>query len=158
MIQRIQTLFLFLASAAAIALYFFPIAGIYGEQGIYMFYVDRFVNMVPDSESVFSDTAVIPLAVLNLIIALMAFITIFLYKKRRLQIRLVRLSILLNLVMIALIFFFYGRMIDETLHVQPSYLEEIGSYLPILVFVFLYLANRFIMKDMKLVQLMNRLR
>jgi len=158
MIQRIQTVFLFLAAIAAMGLYFFPLAGIYSAEGTYMFYVDRFENMVPGTESIFNDMALIPLAVINLAIAVMAIVTIFFYKKRHLQLRLVRLTIFLDLVMIGLIFFLYGKMIDSALGVQPTYLEEVGSYFPLVVFVFLFLANRFIVKDEKLIRATDRLR
>jgi hypothetical protein len=164
MIQRIQTVFLFLAFLASIALFFFPIAGIYPDTAVYpqlspyKFYVCGFVNMVPGETSLFSFMTIFPLLLLNIVVGAMSVICIFLYKNRIRQAKIVRLGILLEIVLIVLIFFVYAGIIEKNLHTTPEYMEEAGIYFPLISMVFLILAYRFIIKDEKLVRSADRLR
>jgi hypothetical protein len=158
MIQRIQTLFLFLAFLATIALFFYPIAGIYSDLYTYKFYVYELKNMVPGEASMFTFMTTFPLLLLNIIIGVMSVICIFLYKNRILQAKLVRLSILLEIGLIALILFVYAGIIEKNLLTSPDYLEEAGMYFPLISLIFLILSYRFIIKDEKLVRSADRLR
>lgn len=158
MLQRVQTLFLFIAFAASVCLFFFPLAGIYSTTVAYKFYVYELRNMVPDEESAFSFMTVLPLFLLNILAGILSLICIFLYKNRVRQMKLVRLAIFLDVILIALIFFIYGQIVERTLGVSPNYLDEIGVYFLLIMLVFLLLANRFIIKDERLVRSADRLR
>jgi hypothetical protein len=158
MIQRIQTVFLFLAILAAIALFFYPIAGIYSDTVAYKFYVYELKNMVPGETSMFSFMTTFPLLLLNILVAAISLVCIFLYKNRVLQARLVRFAILFNIILIGLIFFVYARIIETNFLVSPDYLDEAGVYFPLISLIFLILANRYILKDEKLVRSVDRLR
>ena len=72
--------------------------------------------------------------------------------------RIVRFAIFMEIVMIALIFFVYAKLIEVNLNASPDYLHEIGIYFPLITLVFLLLANRWIIKDEKLVRSLDRLR
>jgi hypothetical protein len=72
--------------------------------------------------------------------------------------KVVRLAILLEIVLIALIFFIYAKIIETNLMVSPEYLDEAGIYFPLIALIFLILANRSILKDEKLVRSIDRLR
>lgn len=158
MIQRIQSVFLFIAAAAGICLFFFPLAGIYGESITYHFYIYELKNMVPGEASVISQSAILPLVVLNVVATALSMAAIFFYKKRILQIRLVRIAIFCTIILIILIFFIYSVIIERNLQVTPDYLSESGIYFPLIMLVFLLLANRFIVKDERLVRSIDRLR
>jgi hypothetical protein len=158
MIQRIQTVFLLLAAIAAILLFFFPLAGIYGDLAAYKFYVYGLVNMVPGEESVFSFMTTFPLLLLNILVAALSVGAIFVYKKRVTQMKVVRFAILLQIIMIALVFFIYAKIIENNLMATPDYLDEAGIYFPLISLIFLILANRSILKDEKLVRSVDRLR
>lgn len=158
MIQRIQSVFLFLAFVATITLFFYPIAGIYSEMYTYKFYVYELKNMVPGEASLFTFMTTFPLLLLNIIIGVMAVSCIFLYKNRMRQAKIVRLAILLEIIFIALVFFVYAGIIDKNLHATPEYLEEAGIYFPLISLIFLILAYRFIIKDERLVRSADRLR
>lgn len=158
MLQRIQSLFLLLAFIAAVLLFFFPIAGIYSPVVTYKFYVYGLINMVPGEPSALSFMTTFPMLLLNVIISGLAFGCIFVYKNRVLQMKLVRFAILLNIVLVALIFFVYAKIIETNLHAAPDYLDEAGIYFPLISLIFLILANRFILKDEKLVRSIDRLR
>jgi hypothetical protein len=158
MLQRIQTVFLFLAFLAAVVLFFFPLAGIYATNATYKFYIYEMKNMVPGEPSLFTFMTTLPLLLLNIIAGMLAIVSIFLYKNRVTQMKLVRLAILLEIILIALIFFIYARIIEKNLFVVPDYLDEAGIYFPLITLVFLILANRSILKDEKLVRSVDRLR
>jgi hypothetical protein len=158
MIQRIQTVFLILAFLAAVTLFFFPIAGIYSTTATYKFYVYGFKNMVPGEASIFTFMTTLPLLLLNILVAVLALVCIFLYKNRISQAKVVRMAILLNIILIALVFFVYAGIIEKNLATSPDYLEEAGIYFPLISLIFMILANRSIMKDEKLVRSVDRLR
>lgn len=158
MIQRIQTVFLILAFLATVALFFFPMAGIYSNTAAYKFYVYELKNMVPGEVSIFSFMTTFPLLLINILVAAISLSCIFLYKNRVLQAKLVRFAILAEIILIVLIFFVYAQIIEKNLLASPDYLEEAGIYFPLISLVFLILANRSIMKDEKLVRSVDRLR
>jgi hypothetical protein len=156
MIQRIQSVFLFLAFVATIALFFYPIAGIYSDLFTYKFYVYELKNMVPGEASLFTFMTTFPLLLLNIVVGVMAVGCIFLYKNRIRQAKIVRLAILLEIVFIALVFFVYAGIIEKNLNATPEYLEEAGMYFPLIALIFLILAYRFIIKDERLVRSADR--
>lgn len=158
MIQRIQSVFLFLAFVATVVLYFYPIAGVYSDLHTYKLYVYELKNMVPGEASLFTFMTTFPLLLLNIIVGVIAVTSIFLYKNRIRQAKIVRLAILLEIVFIALVFFVYAGIIEKNLFASPEYLEESGMYFPLISLIFLILAYRFIMKDEKLVRSVDRLR
>jgi hypothetical protein len=158
MIQRIQSVFLFLAFLATIALFFYPMAGVYSDLVAYKFYVYELKNMVPGEASLFTFMTTFPLLLLNILVGALSVICIFLYKNRIRQAKLVRLAILLEIVLIALVFFVYAGIIEKNLFASPEYLEEAGVYFPLISLIFLILSYRFIVKDEKLVRSADRLR
>jgi hypothetical protein len=158
MIQRIQSLFLLLAFIAAVILFFFPLAGIYSTTATYKFYVYGLVNMVPGEKSMFSFMTTFPLLLINLLVSAFSLGAIFAYKNRLTQMKVVRITILLNILLIGLVFFVYAKIIETNLLVSPDYLDEAGIYFPLISLIFLILANRSIMKDEKLVRSVDRLR
>jgi len=158
MIQRIQSVFLFLAFVATVVLYFYPIAGVYSDLHTYKLYVYELKNMVPGEASLFTFMTTFPLLLLNIIVGVIAVTSIFLYKNRIRQAKIVRLAILFEIVFIALVFFVYAGIIEKNLFASPEYLEESGMYFPLISLIFLILAYRFIMKDEKLVRSVDRLR
>ncbi len=160
MIQRIQTLFLLVAFVASVLLFFFPFASIYSGDGMayYKFYVYGFINKSPDSESIFSFMTTLPLLLLNAIVAAAALGAVFLYKNRIRQLKVVRLTIFMEIVFIGLVLFVYNKIIEKNLMASPNYQDEFAIYFPLISLVFLVLANRFILKDEKLVRSVDRLR
>lgn len=158
MIQRIQTVFLLLAFLASIALFFFPLAGIYSPIHTYQFYVYELRNMVPGENSMFSFMTTLPLLLSNILVATLSLTAVFLYKNRATQAKIVRFAIFIDVILIALIFFIYANIIEKNLGASPDYLDEAGIYFPLIALIFLILANRFIVKDERLVRSADRLR
>lgn len=156
MIQRKQTLFLFLAALCGMALYFFPLVSFYSELNTFKLYVYEFKNMDPSSDITFGIMTVLPLIIVSASIIILSIFTIFKYKNRILQVKLVRFNMLLTIFFVAGVFFLYPMLVEEYISADPEF--DIGVYFPIGILLFLYLANIFILKDEKLVRSLDRLR
>ena len=146
MIQRIQSIFLFLASAATFGLFGLPFAS------------------TPDavsSSTIFGDTLYnlqdhVALLVLFGLAGLLALVAIFLFKNRKLQLNLSRVALVANIIGLVLAIILYVGDSDTLGAIEPN--DEAGLYMPFIAVVFLGLALRFISKDEKLVKSMDRLR
>lgn len=156
MIQRIQTLFLLIVFAASLAAFFFPIANFFSSP-VYTIDLGVFgIKEYTEYGMVWPNTILLPV-VLGLT-GIIAFATIFLYKRRKMQVRLIRFDLLLNIIYLGLIFFYYVPELETLTQTNADYIREPGIYLPIVSVVFLILAYRFIMKDEKLIRSADRLR
>lgn len=158
MIQRLQSLFLLLASAAATATFFVPLSNFVSEMAYYKFYITGIEHISPNPQELFSVGFVLPLAILFGIIAIMSLGAIFLYKNRPMQIKLSQIGIFLNIITILGILFYYIPEIEKATNVSADYVNAYGIYMPLISLLSLVLANRFIKKDEKLVNSFDRLR
>lgn len=158
MIQRIQTVYLFIASIALIVLFFLPVASYLSDISYSKFYLTHITSLTPGSEPVVKDSIIMPLGVFNGIIAAASLLAIFLYNKRMLQAKLVKLCILMNVILISLIFFVYSPLISKSTLSDADYSDGYGLYLILLSLLMLILANRAIIRDEKLVRSSERLR
>ncbi len=136
MIQRIQSLYLllivFLNAAAA---FLFPLWE--NEEGIAIFSTDK------------------PMVLLAFCLSgILALVTLFLFKNRKLQFVLGRLNIILNFVLLGF-FVYWLLMVPGEMEISE---KGIGIFVPILSIVFLVLANKAIKKDENLVKSVDRLR
>jgi hypothetical protein len=155
MIQRIQSIFLLVVVIISSLLFFLPIAAFsYGTET----YIQKLFCTSIASQPGCAATAYY-LGIINGVIALIALITIFLFRNRKLQIRLGNLNLVLIVAMIVLMFVAIDK--NSTSLVQGVTLPiqyRIGAWLTILLIVFTFLANRFIKKDDDLVRSADRVR
>ena len=136
MIQRIQSLWLLLASAAAFASYKFP------------YYSGTNAKSIPDYQLNASENFL--LIVTTAIVAVLALFVIFLFKNRTLQLRLSLLGILLE----ALVLYFYYR----ELNTFSTGTLSLTSMLQTIIIIAFFLAARAINKDEKMIKESDRLR
>jgi hypothetical protein len=136
MIQRIQTLYLFLAAVISAGLIFvFHIWT--NNEGVKVFVLDNYLFL-----GLFIGSA------------LLSFISIFSFKKRKTQFVLGRLNIILNFILL-------GIFVTQSLNLsgETNVSEKgIGILLPVFSIVCLALANKAIKKDEDLVKSVDRLR
>ena len=149
MIQRIQSLFLFLAAASAFALFAIPFASV----------AEPMANV---ESSIFADGVYnildhIGTMVLFGLAGALVLVSIFLFNNRSLQMSIARFAIIFNVIgfILAIVLFFNEK--DGMGNAVPED-NILGISLPILFIVFSLLALRFINKDEKLVKSMDRLR
>ncbi len=155
MIQRIQTVFLFLATVFAGLMFFVPITSFgYGTE-IMKLTIYGVQNQI--DAHYFSSTYALPLLILTILLVAIPLITIFLYKKRELQLKLSSLNVFLNAILCGLIFLYYSSNIQKTLALDTlGY--SFGTYIPLINMVLSVLAMRWIKKDIELIKSVDRLR
>lgn len=158
MIQRIQSLYLFIAVIMGMLLFFFPVATFYHEiLGNYRLMITGVESMDPTPKVQFSPLFTSPLWIINIIAIILSVVTLVLYKNRILQIRFIAFAVLFDIVLVVLIFLFYTNKIQEITQIEPSY-RQAGIFFPLIALLFLILANRSIRRDEAKVKSADRLR
>ena len=136
MLQRVQTIYLLLASIISGGLIFiFPIWKL--NDGLEVFATSNMVVL-----GLFFGSAILSL------------IAIFMFKNRKLQFVLGRLAIILNFILLGF-FVYQSLMVSGEAEASE---KGIGMFLPVVSIVFLALANKAIKKDEDLVKSVDRLR
>lgn len=139
MIQRMQSVWLILAASAA----FLTIK--------FSFYSGNVINDNQQKQFEYLNaTTSIFILVLTALLGAGALIAVFLYKDRKVQLRVVIAAMLVSILSIVLYFYQVKRF------AEGSY--DLTAVLSIVVPVFLFLAARGIYKDEKLVKSLDRLR
>jgi len=158
MIQRKQTIFLLLSAIAMALDFVFPIATFIGSGDYQLkFSIYQVLSLVPDVKLPFDAMFVAPVTALTGLVVLGSFITIFLFKNRMMQVKLVRGLVIFTLGDVALLFFYNIPALEELSGIRAEY-NYAGIAMPLLAMVFLILAINGIIKDEKLVRSADRLR
>lgn len=163
MIQRIQTLYLFVASVLMGLMLFLPIAEFYGAspEGTEELQLTAFEMRAADPATGGFVTILktIPMGAVVAFSALLPLVTIFLYKKRLLQYRLSASEIVL--LVGAQIFAIYSvfRAVKGMEGFDDSiYSLKLPFFFPFISIFFVWLAMRGIIKDIKIIKSLNRIR
>ena len=155
MLQRVQTIWLFSATAAIFSLFLFPYLQIYNLNGSF-----RALKVTGIEESIGGQIVqtepFLALTIATVILGLIPFITIFLFKNRSLQIKLCYLSI----TSILGFSFWLVQTAKQALGAITLQSENygLGVILPSLSVFFMILALRGIKKDEKIIKSADRLR
>lgn len=153
MIQRIQTLWLFLVFLMAALMLFFPIAEFQGETQKFTLSVFS----VDGSEGIVGIPNPYIIGILTALLGVLSLGNIFQYKNRKLQIKINMVAMLVNMALLIAIFLISDNITaNENVANKCSYL--MGSWFPVAGILFLILANRSIRKDEALVKQSERLR
>lgn len=138
MIQRVQTIYLLLAALACIAFIFVPFGQIKTPEG---------------GAETWAIKQVTPIMISAIVVAAVSLISIFLFKNRKTQMKVVLVNIILSVAVIGL--FVFG----VTQHIGlRNYVFGIGAILPLFILLFNMLAYGSIKSDENLVKSMDRLR
>jgi hypothetical protein len=149
MIQRIQSIFLFLASAAGLGQFALPYAST--DDG------GPVAEAPVLADGVFNPFDNIGLLGLLALSALISLIAIFMFRNRILQGRLTGMAALVTVLLILLL----GFVLSQTMNSLPSgetLRYQAGLVMPVLALVMQWLAGRYIKKDEALVRSADRLR
>jgi hypothetical protein len=157
MIQRIQSIYLFLAAVAMGATAYFPLADAIGINDSLVLYTYKVTSLVPDSYPDFPSYFMWPMMGISAMVLLISFVSIFLFKNRGRQLNILRVAVILLIVMIALFFFYYTPELERVSGGIVGYGVP-GAYLPVAAFIFFVLAYRGIVADIKLIRSADRLR
>lgn len=156
MLQRVQNLFLGIVAITTVILFFLPAASFLSDFHYLKLYLYAIKDMTPQSELQFGIMTVLPLLLVNTGIFLAVVAAFFNYKSRNSQVKMVRFALLLSMLLMLGILLFYPNLVSKKLDISAEY--EIGAYIPIINLLLLFLANRYIMKDERLVRSTSRLR
>lgn len=153
MIQRIQTVYLFLASLAIYALFIFPVVNILNSTGAKKIMVTGVYQTI--DEQVAQTEPFTLLTIATALLGIIPIVLIFLFKNRKKQVTFVYLTVLAVLG--------YSFWLAQTVKTASDTNLEIGNYnigagLTSLAVLFLVLAGKGIMRDDKLVKSADRLR
>lgn len=153
MIQRIQTIYLFLTVVLTALLFFMPVASLtIPNEFTYKFYTTKVIQGGnPDVFIAYNWMSMI----LNILITTLSFILIFLYKKRFLQLRLCIVNIILLLGLLVLMWLQVRNM---TLELNADRQWEFSLCFPLIGVIFNWLALRGIIKDIALMKSYDRIR
>ncbi|MCP4121241.1 MAG: DUF4293 domain-containing protein [Bacteroidetes bacterium] len=137
MIQRVQSIYLFLAAAAVILFNYLSLG----------------IDVDPDPDMLVFGKNIVPLFFGSIIIAAISLINIFLYSNRALQMRVCKINLALVLALIgATVYFLIG--IPESAIEMPG----MGLAMPLFTLIFSFLGLKKIGADEKIVRSMDRLR
>jgi len=144
MLQRIQTVYLLIAILlAGLVAFLVPFWADSNDELVYL------NSMLQSGETFFM---IIP--AVFMVSALMAVLTLISFKNRTKQIIYNRVNIVINFLLLGIVVYHQLNLPGETMVSEKG----IGVFIPLLVIVFLALANKAIIKDDKLVKSVDRLR
>ncbi|MFO8002570.1 MAG: DUF4293 domain-containing protein [Marinilabilia sp.] len=155
MIQRIQTLYLLIATILTGSLFFLTMAEMAGSDALYELTWRGVYEVEPDG----AKELMVPgwaLAILTVLTTALSLVSIFLYKKRMVQIRICALNLGLLLGLSAMIYYMGRTGANEMDATDLSFNWPL--VLPLVAMILVYLALRAIGKDEALVKSMNRIR
>ncbi len=152
MIQRIQTVFLFLVFVVALLLIFFPLASFNIDGSVFQMNIMGFDGVDHLDTEVPNNMAI---GILDALLGIISLFAIFQFKNRKLQMKIVMINMLINFALLAAIFY-YADFVATSLSIKADY--DIAAYFPIVSVLLLILANRNIRADEKLVRQSERLR
>lgn len=156
MIQRIQSIYLLVAGIVTIVLLFIPIGTLTSELGFYTY--TPFTVHVINTDLVVAKTFFV--AILLLLSSIISFVTIFLYKKRKLQVRLINFNMLIVLATLLTMLYIYPKFVFTKIQDLNNTVLEYNYVILIIALTAmgLYMAKKAIIKDEALVGSSERLR
>ena len=152
MIQRIQSIFLLAALILQVIFISAPLANFFMTDYTIAFYAKGFID-ISTGDNLFST---LPLHILCWGIPILTLVTLFLYKKRMLQMRICIYNILINIGLIGMLFMQMSAFQKNNEVNTSSY--GIPMVIPIASIILIFLAYRGIRKDELLVKAYDRLR
>ncbi len=161
MIQRIQSLFLLCTTIVTGLMFFMPVASVIApDHHIYEFYTTKVIQIGNTPEFITWNWMSL---VLNAVITALAFLTIFIHKKKSktvkptllLQLRLCFTNVVLQLGLIVLMWLQVRQIAQKT---GADWSAELSFIFPLIGVIFTWLAIRGIIKDIALLKSFDRIR
>lgn len=154
MIQRIQTLYLLIVTALMAVTLFAPLAWFAGDAGEFGLYAFSLKTLAGET--------VQPTVYMGAVLALacvLPFITIFLFKRRLLQVRLcvVEMVLLVGAAIMEAAYYFLSYRVFAELTFHKQVLKP-AIVLPLVCLLFAYLAARAVFRDELMVRAADRIR
>lgn len=152
MIQRIQSVYLLIVALLMGSIFIYPFAELLGANG--QLFIINFNGLSIENEEGMYLLTIPPMILLILIVSI-SFLSIFLYKKRVIQMRINFINLMLMLGYLGLNYY-YIQNFSKQLDGIVSY--QVTAIFPIISAILTYLAIRAIGKDEALIRSMDRIR
>ena len=153
--QRTQSIFLFIALILNVAIFWLDLANISLDGVLHSFNLYK-LQVVDSGEVIYSNIALTILCSLCIALCL---VTLGMFKKRQLQIKLAKLLLLVQVGFLVAIFFIVDGAVTNLSSVALATVEYyIGAYFALLPLIFIFLAIKAIKKDEDLVKAADRIR
>ncbi len=156
MLQRIQTVYLFLVFVFAILFVMLPIATLVPEDPYVSLQLSKYRVFFDAHDLVTGRWMALLLIILFFAAILLTIATSFYYRKRLVQIKLGKYNMLVHAAIILVSFFMIDNIRTQLENYEVSYGP--GMFFPIISLLFILLANRAIRKDENLVRAADRIR
>ncbi|TAF44398.1 MAG: DUF4293 family protein [Sphingobacteriales bacterium] len=153
MLQRIQSVYLFIASMVIYALFIFPVASVFNNIGAQKIMVNGAYQAI--NNEVVKTESFLPLTIATILLGLLPLVLIFLYKNRNRQ-----QVLIYGLVVIVLAHSYWLTQTVQNISQSVLKMSDygIGAGLPSVAILFLVLAAKAVGRDEKLVKSADRLR
>jgi len=150
MIQRVQTIYLFIVGILMLLTAFLPVMEVVEADGL----SSHKLSLLSLGAYSFLPAFVSP--VLSVLAGVMAIIAVFFYKKRTLQMNFCSWILALTIVLYATVFYSYVTVsgMDE----NTTYIPELAFLFPLLTIILACMAIAGIRKDQKIVSSLDRIR
>jgi hypothetical protein len=158
MIQRIQTLLLFTASICFAVSCFLPVGKIATPEVYYVMTPWVLKENIVDGAILFPTYFI---GMLQVMLAIISFIAIFLYKKRPAQSKVCIAAIIINFILVIIMLWIYPDSILPGRFPQLAGKEieySVFAFIPLVSLACLFFANKYIIRDEKMVRATDRLR
>jgi hypothetical protein len=155
MIQRIQSIYLLLTTIASVLFLPSDFLRFTEKEGVKFIMSFKGVYKISGEQSLEQIGKMIPGSVISVVIPLISVLVIFLYKHRKLQIRLTFAIIILEFLLIALIIYYWSVYIKSCgTQLSPGF----WMFIPFIIIALSFLAYLGIKKDENLMNSYDRLR
>jgi len=155
MIQRIQSLYLLLTSLLPVLFLSGPFLEFFNSSGSSIHMNLRGIWETSSAGNPQMIRSLIPLSGIMIMISILSLTAIFLYKKRKIQMKLVGIVILFTIIFIGLMLYFFLWLSGKF---QAELVPVYRMFIPLLILILGILAYLGIRKDENLVKSIDRLR
>jgi hypothetical protein len=153
MIQRIQSLYLLLVTVLYSLLFIIPLNQLIAANHVLELNIFGIYELETSGKTLIA--SLYPILILVIVSILISLISIFLFKKRKIQMRLSMYNAILGIGIEALALFYIYRVAENN---DSSFGFAPGLLIPIVSSIFSFLAFKSIDKDEKLVRSIDRIR
>lgn len=158
MLQRVQTIYLLLASVSGALTFFLPYAQFYENDVMLLEYAAFGVFNVQSDVLEMTSPLSLPLWIFAILSTVLPLVIVGFYKNRKRQLQLNRLAYVVYLCYFILIYFGIQNISEAFYNGTAAILYHAGFYGPVAAIAFSFLAARGIKKDEELVRSIDRIR
>lgn len=159
MIQRIQSVYLFLIALLIAFMFAMPVSIHKVKVGDQEIELSNSLFSITDASGTIQSLHIIPVGIMAIAVILFSLVILFMFKNLKLQLRLMRYLNLLILLLITSLYLMSDFKVKEFAAGNTySTIFLLGAYAPLVAMFFSYLTTNAIKKDKELVESADRLR